>query len=109
MAKKNLELVIGGKTYTGRSTLGLYSRAGEATGFDISEMFNAVLPPRAFYVSLAAEVSGMCVEQVENELFMSEYTDLCTAIVLGVLPDADPDASKDDEAKNPTPPETIIP
>lgn len=105
MAKQDIEIIVGGKAYIAKATLGLYARAGEATGFDISEIFNAVMPPRKFYVALAAEVCGISVEELENEMLMCEYTDLCTAIVRGVLPDT----IADDGLKNPMTPGALTP
>lgn len=106
MSNKTLSLIIGEKEYHAKATLGLYSRAGEASGYDISDIFSAVMPPRAFFIALAAEVAGMDFRQLEDTLFMKEYLGLCNAVVAAVLPEV---AQVDDGPKNPTTPEIPSP
>lgn len=93
-----ITLRVGGCDYSAKATLGIYYRASLASGYDISDIIKGEVPSMAFYIHVAAEVTGIPVDKLQDEILMPEYVPLARAIISAMLPQAE--EGQDDGTKN---------
>lgn len=114
MANKALKVVtitIGGVVYTAKATIGMYAKACEIAGADVSELFKGKFPSPKVVMAFAQVISGMSADEIADGMAFSEYPEASSAIMHGVVgyneddatakdnKDASP-SSSDDEQKN---------
>ena len=98
----NLKIVtvtIGGIVYTAKATIGMYAKACDIAGVDLSVLFSGQIPPSKLVMAFAQVISDMTAEQTAECMAMSEYPGIIEAIMAGVIPaNADEQAPPTDDA-----------
>ena len=103
---KVVTITLGGVTYTAKATIGMYAKACEIAGVDLSVLFEGNMPPSKLVVAFAQQVSGMNAEQINDVMMMADYPAVIEAMMVGVVPEigeksmAQPTPTPDDAPKN---------
>ena len=101
----NLKIVtvtIGGIVYTANATIGMYAKACDIAGVDLSVLFSGQIPTGKMVQAFAQVISGLSAEDTAETMLMSEYPGIIEAIMAGIIPaNADEQTqSTDDAPKN---------
>lgn len=86
----NLRVVtvtIGGITYTAKASIGMYAKACDIAGVDLSVLFSGDMPKAGVVMAFAQVVSGLTAEQISENMAMAEYPGIIEAIMTGVVPE----------------------
>jgi len=96
---KVVTVTIGGIVYTAKATIGMYAKACDIAGVDVSVLFSGQIPTSALVQGFAQVISGLTAEQIAENMAMSEYPGVIEAIMAGVVPSSD-EQPTDDAPKN---------
>ena len=95
-------ITIGGIVYNAKATIGMYAKACDIAGVDLSVLFSGQIPTGKMVQGFAQVISGLTAEETSEIMLMSEYPGIIEAIMAGVIPaNADEQTqSTDDAPKN---------
>lgn len=85
-ALRVVTVTIGGIVYTAKPTIGMYAKACDIAGVDVSVLFSGQIPTAALVQAFAQVVTGLTAEQTTECMMMSEYAGVIEAIMAGVVP-----------------------
>ena len=96
-------VTIGGIVYTAKASIGMYAKACDIAGVDVSVLFSGQIPTGRMVQGFAQVISGLTAEETAECMMMSEYPGIIEAIMAGVIPNSDEPTSTnvtDDAPKN---------
>lgn len=99
-------ITIGGIVYNAKATIGMYAKACEIAGVDLSVLFGGTLLPAKLVIAFAQAVSDRTSDDISENMMMDEYVtateSILQAIVSGIDGNATNNATQqvDEQPKN---------